>query len=277
MDNSDFNFLADLVKRRSGMVLSEDNAYLLQTRLQPVLRQCRMVAIDDLMQDLKQPDNENLARMVTEAMATNETMFFRDAEIFDQFQNMVLPRLIESRDETRSIRIWSAACASGQEPYSLAMILKEQFDEIEDWTTEIIATDLSSSLLEKARAGLYSQIEIQRGLPIKKLTRHFTQSGDQWEIDALLREMVHFGALNLMGDPSTVGKCDVIFCRNVLVYFDLPTKRKVLSGLASCLAEDGVLFLGSAETVLGVSELFKPLATGRGMYVHAASAEQSSA
>jgi chemotaxis protein methyltransferase CheR len=203
---------------------------------------------------------------VTEAMTTNESFFFRDQKPFDQFNDIVLPHLLKARAAKRSFRIWSAACSSGQEPYTLAMLLKEHAHKLADWRVEIVATDLSNEILDKAKEGLYSQFEVQRGLPITHLVKYFVQIGDRWQIDDSLRKMVKFQQFNLLGNLSSLGHFDVVFCRNVLIYFDTPTKTRVLDGVANMLPPDGFLYLGGAETVLGTTERFQIMEGQRGIY-----------
>jgi chemotaxis protein methyltransferase CheR len=180
---------------------------------------------------------------------------------------VVLPRMLEARATRRTIRIWSAACSSGQEPYSLCMLLQKETVRLAGWRVEIVATDLSSEMVERARAGVYTQFEVQRGLPIKLLVENFTQVGDKWQISDKLRSMVQFREFNLLGDLGPLGQFDVVFCRNVLIYFDQPTKARVLEGISRQMAPDGVLYLGGAETVLGITEKFKPMEDQRGLYV----------
>jgi chemotaxis protein methyltransferase CheR len=199
-------------------------------------------------------------------MTTNESFFFRDIKPFEQFTGFVLPALIKARADKKVIRIWSAACSSGQEPYTLAMLLAEQAAKLAGWRVEILATDLSTEILEKAEAGQYSQFEVQRGLPIQYLVKYFKQQGDRWQIDAGLRGRVKFRTFNLLEDPTSLGTFDVIFCRNVLIYFDQPTKTTVLSRLHKIMTPDGFLYLGGAETVLGISDKFQAAPEHRGIY-----------
>jgi chemotaxis protein methyltransferase CheR len=199
-------------------------------------------------------------------MTTNESFFFRDIKPFDQFRKFVLPQLLASRQPGRPIRVWSAACSSGQEPYSLAIILREEGAKLAGRRVEIVATDISREMLEKCKAGLYSQFEVQRGLPVQYLVKYFAQMGDKWRIDASLRELIQFREFNLLHDPSALGTFDVVFCRNVLIYFDNDTKRVVLERVSRLLAPDGFLYLGGAETVLGISDKFQPVPGERGIY-----------
>ena len=266
MNISDFEYIARLLKERSGLVLSKDKAYLLESRLNPVARKWEFKGFDELAAAVRTARNEALVRDITEAMTTNESFFFRDTKPFDQFRDVVLPQLLETRKGARTIRIWSAACSSGQEPYSLAMILKECEAKLQGLRFEIIATDLSNEILAKAKEGLYSQFEVQRGLPINLLVKYFKQDGDRWRISDTIRQMVKYETFNLLESPSRFGKFDVVFCRNVLIYFDQPTKSKILDGIAGVLPPDGFLYLGGAETVLGLTERFCLVPGQRGLY-----------
>src|SRR5207248_1114300 len=206
-----------------------------------------------------------LTTEVVEAMTTNETFFFRDKIPFDYLRE-ILPALMQARANRRSLRIWSAASSTGQEPYSIAMLLKEAGQALAGWRIEIVATDLSQGVLEKSKAGLISQFEVQRGLPIQLLVKHFTQVGELWQLNADIRAMVQHRQLNLLEDFSHLGVFDVIFCRNVLIYFDQETKAAIFDRVAKNLENDGILALGAAESVVGISEAFKPYPERRGLY-----------
>jgi len=266
MNSDEFDVLSSLVRKQSGLVLTRDKAYLLESRLLPVARKWRLKSLAELAGALRGLADSEMVRDVVEAMTTNESFFFRDVKPFDQFKSFVLPHLLQSRAKTRSIRIWSAACSSGQEPYSLAMILSEQRTQLAGWRIEILATDLSTEILDKAQAGLYSQFEVQRGLPIQLLVKYFKQQAERWQIDPAIRAMVSFRKFNLLDDMAALGRFDVIFCRNVLIYFDQPTKTLVLERLSRQMALDGHLYLGGAETVLGISEKLQPVPAQRGIY-----------
>ena len=209
---------------------------------------------------------EPLTSEVVEAMTTNETFFFRDKIPFDHLKEAVLPALAQARAARRSLRIWCAASSTGQEPYSIAMLLKEMTALFAGWRIEIIATDLSQAVLEKAKAGLFSQFEVQRGLPIQLLVKYFVQKGELWQLNADIRGMVQHRQLNLLQDVSHLGTFDVIFCRNVLIYFDQQTKAGVFGKVARMLEPDGVLALGAAESVVGITNLFRPYPDRRGLY-----------
>jgi chemotaxis protein methyltransferase CheR len=262
--SSDFEYLRRLLRERSGLVLSADKQYLVESRLLPVARRGGLASLADLVHRLQSPNAEGVVAEVVEAMTTNETFFFRDKIPFDNLRETIVPVLKMARTARRQIRIWCAAASTGQEPYSIAMIVDEM--ALAGWDVEIVATDLSHEVLERAKAGIYSQFEVQRGLPIKMLLKYFTQVGDSWQIAPRLRSMVQFRPLNLLRDFGPLGIFDVIFCRNVLIYFDETAKTDVLDRLALSLATDGYLALGAAETVVGLTERFKPIAECRGIY-----------
>lgn len=266
MKSEDFNLLSNLLRKRSGLIISEDKLYLLESRLVPLARKRGMNGLDDLVKAIRFAPEEQLLADVTEAMTTNESSFFRDISPFENFRNHVLPDLIEKRANKRSIRIWCAASSTGQEPYSLAMCLREEAVKLSGWRVEIIATDLSNEVLEKASVGLYSQFEVQRGLPIQLLVKYFRQVNDLWQIDSSIRAMVKFKSLNLLHNFSHLGAFDIVFCRNVLIYFEHQTKGEVLGKIANLMPSDGYLFLGGAETVLSICDTFEPIDGLRGIY-----------
>jgi len=270
MSPDDFSFLIGVIRKRSGLVLNEDKAYLLETRLKPVLRQHEIADLDKLVAGVRANANTPLVEAIVDAMTTNETFFFRDQKPFDLFKDHVLPQLIESRANKKAIRIWCAACSTGQEPYSLAILLKEAGAKLSGWRTEIIATDLSAEAMSKAKVGLYSQFEVQRGLPVQYMVKYFKQVNETWQIDSAIRAMVTFRPINLLENFSAMGRFDLIFCRNVLIYFDRETKGDVLDRMRTITADDGFLFLGGSETVLGVTENFKSVSGFRGLYSPAA-------
>jgi chemotaxis protein methyltransferase CheR len=263
----DYDYLRKCLKERSGLVLAADKQYLVESRLLPVARSAGFANLGDLVRALMLGNADALMTAVVEAMMTHESFFFRDKIPFDHFKQTVMPALIEARKHLRTIRIWCAAASTGQEPYSLAMCLKELEPRIAGWRIEILATDLGNDVLEKARQGLYSQFEVQRGLPIQLLIKHFTQVGELWQLAPDIRAMVKYQQLNLLSDFSRLGRFDLIFCRNVLIYFDTETKISVLNRLARSMAGDGYLVLGSAETVVGLTDSFKIVPDKRGLYV----------
>ena len=261
----DYEYLRKLLKDRSGLDLSSDKQYLVESRLIPLARRVGLAGIPELVAKMR-GGSDALTAEVAEAMTTNETFFFRDKIPFDHLRETVLPELLRARANRRSLRIWCAASSTGQEPYSIAMCLKEFASSLMGWRVEIVATDLSQGVLEKSRSGIFSQFEVQRGLPIQMLVKHFTQIGELWQLNADIRAMVQHRQLNLLQDFSHLGMFDVIFCRNVLIYFDQDTKISIFDRLARVIEPDGVLALGAAETVVGISDAFKPYPERRGLY-----------
>jgi chemotaxis protein methyltransferase CheR len=265
MTPADFDFVAQMLKRRSGLIITPEKAYLLESRMGPVARKHNLAGLDAIAAKLKAGD-EKLACDVTEAMTTNESFFFRDKTPFDHFEKLMLPALLQSRAAQRKIRVWCAAASTGQEPYSLSIIIKEKQALLKDWRIEILGTDLSHDVLERAKAGVYSQFEVQRGLPIQLLVKYFSKEGEQWRVKDEIRSMVQYRAFNLLDPYTGFGTFDIVYCRNVLIYFDQPTKVGVLERLARITEQDGYLVLGAAETVVGLTEVFKPLLDRRGLY-----------
>jgi chemotaxis protein methyltransferase CheR len=261
----DYDFLCKLLKEQSGLALAADKQYLVESRLLPLVRKAGLANLADLVAKLRN-GGQRLAVDVVEAMTTNESFFFRDKIPFDHFRDTIMPALLAARARERRIRIWCAAASTGQEPYSLAICLKDMKDKIAGWRVEIVGTDLSIEVLERAKAGVYSQFEVQRGLPIQLLVKHFAQVGEMWQIAADIRAMVQYRPLNLLSEFAHLGEFDLVFCRNVLIYFDQETKVGVLNRIARITAADGYLVLGAAETVVGLTDAFKPMPDRRGLY-----------
>lgn len=266
MRPEDFDTISQLVRDRSGLVLTKDKAYLLESRLMPVARKRGMKGLDELAAALRAKKDTDLIQEIVEAMTTNESFFFRDTKPFDLFRDHIMPDVLKSRASQRSLRIWCAAASSGQEPYSLAILLKEMEAKMAGWRTQIVGTDISRDILAKAQAGTYSQFEVQRGLPIQLLLKYFEKVDEYWTLKPEIAKMVEFKEFNLLEKLGALGKFDVVFCRNVLIYFDQETKGRVLDEIATLMPPDGVLFLGGAETVLGVTDKFKPVGGQRGVY-----------
>ena len=269
MNSAEFGFIAAFLKERSGLIITSDKIYLLETRLTSILREYGLASLSTLTEALRQPGSQAMKDKVVDAMTTNETSFFRDSHPFDNLRKSIIPGLIERRAASRSLRIWSAACSTGQEPYSLAMILKDHFPILGGWKVEIVATDISPSVLERAREGVYSTFEVQRGMPIQMLIRHFDQVDQQWKIKRELRQAITFRPANLLEDISVLGTFDIVLCRNVLIYFDQPTKTRILNAIARRTAPDGALLLGGAESVFGLSDAFVSHPALKGVYAHA--------
>jgi chemotaxis protein methyltransferase CheR len=267
----DYAFLADFLRRRSGLSISSEKVNLIESRLKPVSSRSGLRSVTELIRRLRTGD-EALSVAVTEAMTTNDTSFFRDKTPFDRFRDMMLPAMSTARRNGSHLRIWCCAASSGQEPYSLAMIV-DAATQLSGWRIDIVATDINAEMIERAKEGLYSQFEVMRGLPIQMLARHFQLEAGEWRLSSSIRQRVQFRVFNLMDSFETLGRFDVIFCRNVLIYFDQTTKHDVLGRLADALAPDGYLVLGSAETVLGSGKGLHALRNGRGMYVRAKNAQ----
>lgn len=274
MTPDNFDLVARLVKSMSGLVLTPDKVYMLETRLAPILKREGLGSLDALALRLRGAPAGPLAEAVTEALTTNETSFFRDGGPFEHL-HMVLPTLAASRPAGAVLRIWSAACSTGQEAYSVAMIVQELGAALCGRKVEILGTDIARDVLARAREGIFTQFEVQRGLSVQRLVRHFRQENGRWRIAPELRAMTRFERWNLLDDLRPLGRFDVIFCRNVLIYFDPPTKARVMASLAARLAPDGVLYLGGAETVLGLTDRLVPVAGRRGVYELPRQAPQS--
>ena len=272
MSPEDFDFLRKMLKERSGLVLSAEKQYLAESRLLPLARKHGMTTLTELIGKLKSPLAVTLAAEVVDAMTTNETFFFRDKLPFELFRTTVMPAVIAARARDKRIRIWCTAAATGQEPYSLAMTLKAMGAQLAGYKVSILATDICAAVLEKAQNGIYSQFEVQRGLPIQLLVKYFSQVGEQWQIAPEMRAMVQFRPLNLLNDFSPLGQFDIVFCRNVLIYFDQPTKADALARIARQMPAEGFLVLGAAETVVGLTDAFKPVTDKRGLYAPTAAA-----
>jgi chemotaxis protein methyltransferase CheR len=253
-------------------VITPEKQYLVESRLLPVARRHGLPGLSELVQAMQRPGASQIASDVVEAMTTNESFFFRDNTPFQHFREVMVPAMLKARADRRSVRIWCAAASTGQEPYSLAICLKEMAQKIGGFRFEIIGTDLSNEVLEKARNGIYSQFEVQRGLPIQMLLKYFTQKGDLWQVNPDIRSMVQWRKLNLLENFSSLGTFDIVFCRNVLIYFDQPTKIGVLQKISKQMAPDSYLVLGAAETVVGLTDAFRPVKDLRGLYQPSAAA-----
>ncbi len=255
-----FTFVADLVRQRSAIQLESGKEYLVESRLLPLAREAKVPTVDAYVRGLRGVPRQREYDRVVEALTTNETSWFRDVTPFKALADHVVPELLASRPGTSSLRIWSAACSTGQEAYTIGMSL---LDTAPDLRVQITATDLSEEVLLKGRSGRYSQLEVNRGLPAPMLVTHFTRVGTDWEISQRLRSMVTFSKHNLMHAPPAGGPFDVVFLRNVLIYFDLATKRDVLRRVQSVLRPGGFLFLGAAETTIGIDDGWERIPVGR--------------
>ena len=254
---AEFDFVRKLVHEQSAIVLEDGKGYLVESRLSPIARKAGLASLSELVARLQSRRDDALQREVVEAMTTNETTFFRDRHPFDALRDVLLPELLAARAKERRLTIWSAASSTGQEPYSIAMLLREHFPELLTWNVRILATDLNEEVLAKARAGQYGQVEINRGLAAPMLMKYFTRDGLKWIISGDLRRMVDFQQMNLAAPWPTMPPIDVIFLRNVLIYFDAPTKKRILANARQLLRPDGVLFLGGAETTINLDDAFE--------------------
>jgi chemotaxis protein methyltransferase CheR len=266
MSPQSFQVFAALLRAGSGLAISPDKVYLLETRLAPLVKRENLAGLDALAERLRSPTQTLLAREVIEAMTTNESFFFRDDRPFTHMRTQTFPRLHAARPAGARLRLWSAAASTGQEAYSLAMLVAENRAALGGREVEILGTDIAREPLARAREGVYTQFEIQRGLPMALLVKYFRKDGAQWRLADAIRAMASFREWNLLGDLRPLGQFDVVFCRNVLIYFDQPTKTRVLDAIARQLAPDGLLYLGGAETVLGITDRFVPAGTDHGVY-----------
>lgn len=260
---TDFNYVRGLMRERSGIVLEPGKEYLLESRLSPVARREGFASLQALMTHLRTKPLNGLHQTVVEALTTNETSFFRDFHPFEALRQEILPRLMVKRSSERRLRIWCGACASGQEPYSIAMLLRDQFPALDVWLLQIIATDLSTAMLERAQRGRYSQSEVNRGLPAALLIKYFKKAGVEWELRDEIRQMVEFHQMNLASWWPALPEMDIIFMRNVLIYLDTETRKAILSKVRRLLRPDGYLFLGGAETTFSIDSSFTHVQFGQ--------------
>jgi len=258
MSHEDYQFVKGFLYQEAGIALGVDKAYLVESRLGELCRSVGLHSITALVQELRSiPTTENRQKML-EAMTTNETSFFRDPNTFDALRTSLLPELESLRRDRRTLRIWSAGCSTGQEAYSLAMLLDSHFGQrMKDWEIDLLGTDIADKVLQRARAGQYSQLEVNRGLPAQMLMRHFKKKSSSWHLSDTIRSRVRFQQMNLMSLSVGLGQFDLILCRNVLIYFDTRTRQKVLASLHRRLRPDGYLILGAAEVIHGLTDLFE--------------------
>jgi chemotaxis protein methyltransferase CheR len=257
----DFAYVAGFVRREASIVLGPGKEYLVEARLAPIARKAGASDVSEFLQGVRQRPNTTALQAIVDALTTNETSWFRDREPFSALTETVLPELITARASTRRLRVWSAACSSGQEPYSLAITLREFLPA--GWTYEIVATDISSEMIKRAEDGVFSQVEVNRGLPANALLHNFERDGAHWRVSPSLRQSITFQRLNLAAPLPPIGTFDLIFLRNVLIYFDVETKNDVLSRVSKLMRPDAWLFLGAAETTIGVNDNYERIAVGR--------------
>lgn len=254
MTPQSFDFFSKYLHENTGLSLQKEKEYLLESRLTAVLKKHNFESFDALMSVVRNDPNGSISLDVIDSMSVTETSFFRDRKPFDLFIDTMLPEIISNKLPTQPIRIWSAAASSGQEAYTIAMLCKENEKMLAGRRVEILATDISKTVLSKAKAGIYSQFEVQRGLPTNFMLNYFEQTGAMWTLTPEIKSMVTFRQFNLMHPFTSMPKFDIIFCRNVLIYFDIATKTKVFEKLHSTMTLDGYLLLGSAETTMGLSK-----------------------
>jgi chemotaxis protein methyltransferase CheR len=259
-------FVCTLVRSRSAIELEASKAYLIEARLNPVAKKHGFASINELLKSLQTKPRLDVQQQVVEAMTTNETSFFRDAHPFEALRTKLIGEFIKARSPQKTLNIWSAACSTGQEAYSIAILLREHFPELVNWKVNIVGTDLSDDVLEKARAGKFSQIEVNRGLPAALLMKHFARQGLQWELNPAIRGMASFRKLNLIETWSGLPTFDIVFLRNVLIYFAPEVKKSILGNVRKVMAPDGVLFLGAAETTLGLDAAYDRESCGQAVF-----------
>ncbi len=264
MTAEDFNYVCRLIRERTAIVLEPGKEYLVLGRLLPIARQLKLDSVGELIGRLRASPANGLQTQIIEAMVTTETSFFRDIHPFESLRTIVLPDLIRKRQATRRIDVWCAASSTGQEPYSLAMLVREHFPQLASWQFKILATDISNDVLGRARSGRYNQIEANRGLPASLLMKYFRQEGTNWELTEDIRRMVEFREFNLTGSWATLPRVDLIFLRNVMIYFDVETKKTILGRVEQLLRPDGYLLLGGAETTLNLNDSFRRAETIKG-------------
>jgi chemotaxis protein methyltransferase CheR len=260
---AEFDFIRTLLKRQAAIVIEPGKEYLAETRLQSLAQKEGIASCSELVAQLRENPRHALGQKVVEAMTINETYFFRDTKPFEALREVVLPKLIEARARERRLTVWSAACSTGQEPYSLAMLLREHFGSLPGWQLRIVATDLSSDVIERAMRGRYSQIEVNRGLPAALLVKYFQRHGLEWQLRDDVRAMVEFRTLNLIGPWTGLPTADIVFLRNVLIYFDVETKKQLLARVHQQIRPDGFVFLGGAETTFNIDPRFQRLELDR--------------
>jgi chemotaxis protein methyltransferase CheR len=254
---ADFDYVRTLVQEHSAVVLERDKLYLAEARLGSLARQEGHLSAEHLVAQLRVLPENGLQRKVVEAMTTNETSFFRDVHPFEALRKVLIPELLARRAKERTLRIWSAACSSGQEPYSIALLLREHFPQLQTWKVTLLASDYCTDVLQRARQGTFSQLDVNRGLPARLLVKHFQQHGRNWQINEEIRRSIEFRQLNLVSPWSALGSFDIVFLRNCLIYFSLATKQAILAKVRQILRPGGCLFLGGAETTLNVDDAFE--------------------
>jgi chemotaxis protein methyltransferase CheR len=254
---NDFQYISKLVLDLSAIVLETGKEYLVESRIRPLAKKEGFESIEELVQNLRREPKNGLSTKVVDAMTTNETSFFRDIHPFETLKKFIIPDLIKKREANKELNIWSGASSSGQEPYTFAMILRENFPELLSWKINYISSDISHEMLDRCRKGIYSQLEVNRGLPATYMVKYFERHGTEWQVKEDLRKMINFKYLNLCENWPMMPKMDLVLLRNVLIYFDVEMKKIILNKIQNLLRPDGYLFLGAAETTLNLNESFE--------------------
>ncbi len=265
---ADLTFVQQFIFAECGIVLDTTKKYLVETRLYDLARRLNTTSTE-VLRRVRTPSEKMLRNDVVDALTTHETSFFRDQSVFEALRTDLLPKIIAANAASKTLRIWSAACSTGQEVYSICMLLQEHFRGLPGWKVDLLATDISTQAVARAQQGIFSQLEVNRGLPAQLLVKHFTQNCRDWQLKDQIRTMPRFQVLNLLGNLKTMGSFDLILCRNVLIYFELPLKKQILEQLRGSLNPKGALFLGSAETVINVCEGFSRTQSGKAVYYQA--------
>lgn len=262
MNSIDFEFIREFIKKQAAIVLEPGKEYLVESRLNPIAKEAGFSSLEGLISEIRCKPADELKLKIIDALTINETLFFRDVHTFDTLKDNIIPGIIAKKTNDKRLNIWCAASSSGQEPYTIAMILKEHAAPLKDWTINFIASDISEKMLERAKAGIYNQLEVNRGLPLPYLVKYFEKSGSNWQIKKEIRDMVKYQKINLM-NPWLLPTMDLIFMRNVLIYFNLETKKNIFERVEKILHPTGYLFLGGAETTLGVGNEFERIGINR--------------
>lgn len=266
INRQDFTYLRELVLKKAAILIDPGKEYMVETRLQPVAKAEGYASLSALVDVMRFKSPPGLEKKVIGALTTNESSFYRDLHPFETLRHVILPQLIKDRQATRTIRIWSGACSSGQEPYSIAMLIREHFPQLSTWKIQITATDLSETMVCRARAGIFNQLEVNRGLPASLLIRYFTKDETVWRIKPDIAAMIEFKEMNLLPAWGPMPTFDVVFLRNVLIYFSVETKRLILGRIAQVLSPQGFLFLGGAETTIGIDDSWRRIMRGPSVY-----------
>ena len=262
-----FDYVCGLARENAAIVLEAGKEYLVETRLSPLARSAGFDSLSSLIDHMRNDGGASpLRHRAVEALTTNETLFFRDFHPFEALEKSIIPEAMARKASQRKLSIWSAACSTGQEPYSLAMLLKQRFPQLAGWTVEIIATDINTAVLEKAKSGTYSQLEVNRGLPLPMLAKYFSKVADSWELKPEIRGMVSFQPLNLIRPWPRLPSFDLVLMRNVLIYFDVPTKRTILERIKATMGPSAALFLGASETTINIDPAWEIVSCGKSVY-----------